>query len=1346
MFFSKLLTYNLLPKVKNIIIPLLLSASYNFCFGQLIMTSSNIPRAGVISINTELTFEFNQQLDISNIANSLRVNSKFRGLIAGNTTVTGNVLKFKPLFNFEYGEEITITILKGLKSITAQSITSPISIQSHIETKASQATPPAFLDREVFIEPDQNLRVIVAADLDRDSDIDLVLASDTVKWFENIGKGAYNIHTISEGLTFIPYEVKVVDFDSDGDQDIISSDWSSVRLLLNDGNQSFTSKILLENVQALSFEVIDFDSNGFLDVVLIDNTPDSAQHLVLYNLGNSFIEQKILNRGGYDLRLIDFDFDGDWDILVSDDTGLSYFKNVNEEFSSAFLISSNPVFDFNVRDYDGDGDYDIACIGETSVDLHVQTSPGNFVEKEIQSVGRYDGKISSGDFDGDDDIDIVVPHYNGFNLLINNGNADFQSTEVQNFHSQYGLGFEPTHLTIADLDSDGDLDFCSILNWLQIKSYINTTLGEAYPFSSVQSIFDHFSYGDSDWADFDNDGDMDLLISGLQDNQPKTRLYRNENGQFEKTEVQLPGVYLGSCDWGDFDNDGDFDILLMGATSTNLEDRQPITVIYSNTGGKFSSLSIANLQGAFDGEARWADFDNDGKLDVIVVGSFGVQLYRSQDGNSFTIIEETMPQIFGSGNIDIADYDGDGDQDIALSGWGGNNGAVLKVIQNNGNWSFFMAEGNFMGRIGGSVNWVDIDNDGDMDVIASGIKFISSDQWVPSNTVYRNVEGSFAEVENTTLLFYTNIDGTAAIGDFDNNGVPDLIASKSGSTSDQNLTMLRNDGNGNLSPVDMNLPNIESRTANWIDFDRDHDLDIFVQTQLLRNNVEYRNSRPEPPNQIQVDSVFNNTVYYHWNFGSDKETVTAGLSYQSYVGTSSKSQDVINSNSDLATGIRRVSEHGMVKGTRSKATSLDGGQHYIGVQSIDATFEGSVFSEEVSVLVIGISGPTSSCRDLSASYVARPTGSYNWQITGGTLIYGQGTDSIRVTWNQIGTGYVKIQNNDNDKNTLVVEVDQKPQPQIIGDPTVCSGAEKYEVIDPLSISFLWKTSQSSAISSPKTRQTTVNWEVTGLQKVFVYAFPKNLGCMTTDSLTVLVDKRPVPKLAGVTVTCTQYVDRYQADVENALWTVDNGIIQKDSGKSILINWNKAGDGFVSVKSYSKNNYCTVSDTVKVKVLPSPAKPILKLMGDTLISPPSPINYFEWYLDQELVLSGPYIGLITGGTLGAFQVAIFNLLGCRSISDPFLITEVEDESKIDDIFSVYPNPYSEAITIELESQNFGSVRVLIFSMSGKQVLQESFDKKEIKFQTVIKTPAMGDGIYLVNIIIGDKILVKKIVKK
>src|SRR6185437_52469 len=78
----------------------------------------------------------------------------------------------------------------------------------------------------------------------------------------------------------------------------------------------------------------------------------------------------------------------------------------------------------------------------------------------------------------------------------------------------------------------------------------------------------------------------------------------------------LPGISSGSVAIGDFDNDGRLDILLIGSTSNG-----PIAQVWQNTGGGFSNVN-ANLTGTAGDSAVWGDFDNDGRLDILLDGAW----------------------------------------------------------------------------------------------------------------------------------------------------------------------------------------------------------------------------------------------------------------------------------------------------------------------------------------------------------------------------------------------------------------------------------------------------------------------------------------------------------------------------------------------------------------------------------------------------------------------------------------------------------------------------------------------------------------------------------------------------
>ena len=168
----------------------------------------------------------------------------------------------------------------------------------------------------------------------------------------------------------------------------------------------------------------------------------------------------------------------------------------------------------------------------------------------------------------------------------------------------------------ADYDKDGDEDIVMTglnkLNQPVMQLYRNDGHGH---FTLMPQPFTPLSDGSVEWGDFDHDGDLDILVTGKRyDNKLVTTIYRNDNGVFTEYPVQVPGVYNGVARWGDFDNDGDLDILITGNDGNG-----PFTAVYINEKGKYYRLKqhFVQLQNS---DAQWADFDGDGDLDFIISG------------------------------------------------------------------------------------------------------------------------------------------------------------------------------------------------------------------------------------------------------------------------------------------------------------------------------------------------------------------------------------------------------------------------------------------------------------------------------------------------------------------------------------------------------------------------------------------------------------------------------------------------------------------------------------------------------------------------------------------------------
>ena len=87
------------------------------------------------------------------------------------------------------------------------------------------------------------------------------------------------------------------------------------------------------------------------------------------------------------------------------------------------------------------------------------------------------------------------------------------------------------------------------------------------------------------WGDYDNDGDLDILLTGQETSSGKVlKIYNNNNDNTfsEQSGIDISAIESGSVDWGDYDNDGYLDILITGS----IELTNHISRIYKNTGNK----------------------------------------------------------------------------------------------------------------------------------------------------------------------------------------------------------------------------------------------------------------------------------------------------------------------------------------------------------------------------------------------------------------------------------------------------------------------------------------------------------------------------------------------------------------------------------------------------------------------------------------------------------------------------------------------------------------------------------------------------------------------------------------
>ena len=304
------------------------------------------------------------------------------------------------------------------------------------------------------------------------------------------------------------------------------------------------------------------------------------------------------------------------------------------------------------------------------------------------------------------------------------------------------------------------------------------------------------------WGDYDNDGFPDLF---LPEELARNFLYHN-NGDGTFTSVTNgpihaeTGSYTWNAAWGDYDNDGNIDLFAAGAISDAPQNIPGRNRLYRNNGdGTFTKITNGVLVNdvQFCVGTAWADYDNDGLLDLFVVKALGTQsgtpnrLYHNLGGGNFQrVTNGPIATDLGNGlGCAWGDYNNDGYLDLFVP-----NEMGLKsfLYRNNGDGTFTkITQGEIVNTAAQSLAaaWGDYDNDGFVDLfVANGRTGMNA------NFLYRNNgDETFTRVTNVSPATTLGTWHGAAWGDFDNDGFLDLFAANWGSPN----ALFRNDGNSN---------------------------------------------------------------------------------------------------------------------------------------------------------------------------------------------------------------------------------------------------------------------------------------------------------------------------------------------------------------------------------------------------------------------------------------------------------------------------------------------------------------------------------------------------------------------
>lgn len=336
-----------------------------------------------------------------------------------------------------------------------------------------------------------------------------------------------------------------------------------------------------------------------------------------------------------------------------------------------------------------------------------------------------------------------------------------------------GLAAPPFPCAVwGDFDGDGDLDL--LIAGLGKRDVAFTTLyrNDGGVFHDSGIVIPGLSRASAAWGDFDGDGDLDLAMTGLlTGGTPATRIYRNDGGTFTAIATPLLGVFAGSVAWGDYDGDGDLDLLVTGVTSSVAGVGVASTRLYRNDGGGTFTSVPHPFPNAYVGSVAWADVDHDGRLDLLLTGSgetgaLFANLWHNDGGGQFSDFGANFPAN-DLGPTVWGDFDADWDLDLLF---GGNSvdGFITRVYRNDAGVFHDLGAG-MTGLLWASAGWADFDDDGRLDVMTCGYDPGSS---VARSLLWRNTGTGFLD---SGFAFHNLYLGTLSWADVDGDGDADLL-------------------------------------------------------------------------------------------------------------------------------------------------------------------------------------------------------------------------------------------------------------------------------------------------------------------------------------------------------------------------------------------------------------------------------------------------------------------------------------------------------------------------------------------------------------------------------------------
>ena len=371
--------------------------------------------------------------------------------------------------------------------------------------------------------------------------------------------------------------------------------------------------------------------------------------------------------------------------------------------------------------------------------------------------------------------------------------------------------------------------------------------------------------------DVNQDNLLDIIYTNAGGKYMADVLYMNQgNNKFQDqaTYRNIPdGGHTHAVVSADFDNDGDLDVFMSNQPVDKDNPAVGRNRLYRNDGnGNFNDMSDwagISTEGLYSRGAIALDVNNDGNIDLFNV-NWGItedvynlpnELYINDGTGKMNRVHQGTdgptddPVKHGRQGVTAADFDNDGDLDIYVC----RRDAPNWLFVNDGT-GHYTERASTLGVAGGATTrthgatFVDIDNDGDLDLFLMNYSPSGSSALPYLNVYFNNGNGTFAD---NTMNYNIKVSGyTTVFGDVDNDADLDMYLIRNDEKQDNTTPKLYlNDGNGNLTYFregGLEVPAHGARGASYGDIDNDGDIDFFIActwgpNYLLRNDLESYN-------------------------------------------------------------------------------------------------------------------------------------------------------------------------------------------------------------------------------------------------------------------------------------------------------------------------------------------------------------------------------------------------------------------------------------------------------------------------------------------------------------------------